>query len=95
MGYDFDYEIDQIILDFEIRVLDFEIREPGGCSYFAWIDPPMCSRSRQIIPGLLWRINKIEDELKKVKCPMKDKKRREKWLWAALVLSWACMYLIM
>ncbi|KAI3451464.1 hypothetical protein Pfo_008129 [Paulownia fortunei] len=27
--------------------------EVGGCTYFVWIDPPMCTRVRQIIPGLL------------------------------------------
>ncbi|KAI3470125.1 hypothetical protein Pfo_026788 [Paulownia fortunei] len=25
----------------------------GGCAYFDWIDPLMCTRARQIIPELL------------------------------------------
>ncbi|PIN07568.1 hypothetical protein CDL12_19866 [Handroanthus impetiginosus] len=53
------------------------------------------NRSRQIILGFLWQINKIEDELKKVEDAMKHKRRREKWMWAALILSWKYMYLIM
>ncbi|CAA0814070.1 Unknown protein [Striga hermonthica] len=24
----------------------------NGCKYYVWIDPPMCTRARQIIPGL-------------------------------------------
>ncbi|KAK6138994.1 hypothetical protein DH2020_027264 [Rehmannia glutinosa] len=44
----------------------------GGCQFFSWEDPPMCNRARQIIPGLLRKINKIQDELEK----MKDKNAR-------------------
>ncbi|XP_012827969.1 PREDICTED: uncharacterized protein LOC105949220 [Erythranthe guttata] len=40
-------------------------KQIGGCKYYVWIDPPMCDRSRNIIPGLLRNINKYEDELKK------------------------------
>ncbi|KAM7508453.1 hypothetical protein LguiA_018906 [Lonicera macranthoides] len=32
--------------------------EVNGCSYFQWIDPPMCARSTHIIPGLLRRVNR-------------------------------------
>ncbi|KAK6119504.1 hypothetical protein DH2020_046754 [Rehmannia glutinosa] len=39
-----------------------KFREVGGCTYFAWIDPPMCTRSRQIFPELLKRANKLEGE---------------------------------
>lgn len=29
----------------------------GYCKYFRWIDPPICERSKQIIPGLLRKLN--------------------------------------
>lgn len=31
-----------------------------GCGMLEWIDPQMCKRSLQIIPGLLKKINKLE-----------------------------------
>ncbi|GFP88182.1 hypothetical protein PHJA_000961900 [Phtheirospermum japonicum] len=31
--------------------------------YFSWIDPPICARARQIIPGLLKRVNRLEGDL--------------------------------
>ena len=37
-------------------------QEDGGCGYFKWIDPEMCYRSKQIIPGLLRRKNMLESE---------------------------------
>ncbi|PIN06779.1 hypothetical protein CDL12_20663 [Handroanthus impetiginosus] len=40
-------------------------REARGCSFFSWMDPPVCERSRQIIPGLLRRVNKLENEVTK------------------------------
>ena len=36
----------------------------GGCGYFYWFDPPMCRRSKQIIPGLLRKKNAIEVKYK-------------------------------
>ncbi|KAK6151949.1 hypothetical protein DH2020_014584 [Rehmannia glutinosa] len=38
----------------------------GGCSFFAWKDPPMCRRAKAIIPGLLKRINDMCKELEKM-----------------------------
>ena len=34
------------------------------CGFFEWLDPPMCSRSKQIIPGLLKKINRLENDTK-------------------------------
>ncbi|GFP95187.1 hypothetical protein PHJA_001663100 [Phtheirospermum japonicum] len=31
--------------------------------YFSWIDPPICARARQIIPGILKRVNRLEGDL--------------------------------
>ncbi|XP_012839459.1 PREDICTED: uncharacterized protein LOC105959844 [Erythranthe guttata] len=69
-------------------------REIGGCNYFAWVDPPMCERSRQIIPGLLRRINNNEKELKKIEEQLSKKGSREKWLWMALVVALLLVYIL-
>ena len=45
----------------------------NGCSFFIWIDPPMCNRARMIIPGLLRRLTEMEEDIKRAK-------RREKIL---------------
>ncbi|GER40773.1 topoisomerase 3alpha [Striga asiatica] len=36
----------------------------GGCKYFGWVDPPLCARAQQIIPGLLRRLNEMEESSK-------------------------------
>ncbi|XP_027152586.1 uncharacterized protein At4g04775-like [Coffea eugenioides] len=33
-----------------------------GCGYWNWYDEEMCERSKQVIPGLLRRINRVETE---------------------------------
>ncbi|KAG8369037.1 hypothetical protein BUALT_Bualt15G0108700 [Buddleja alternifolia] len=38
-------------------------KQINGCNYFVWIDPPICTRARQIIPGLLRRVNRFEEDL--------------------------------
>ncbi|KAK6138847.1 hypothetical protein DH2020_027412 [Rehmannia glutinosa] len=38
--------------------------DKGGCKFFSWEDPPMCSRAKAIIPGLLRKINAFEAENK-------------------------------
>ncbi|KAL0360354.1 UNVERIFIED_CONTAM: hypothetical protein Sradi_3719900 [Sesamum radiatum] len=35
----------------------------GNCAFFAWEDPPICARSKLIIPGLLRKINALEDKV--------------------------------
>ncbi|KAK6121476.1 hypothetical protein DH2020_044784 [Rehmannia glutinosa] len=35
----------------------------GGCSFFDWEDPPMCRRSKVIIPGLLRKINALKEDV--------------------------------
>ena len=37
-----------------------------------WVDPEMCKRSVQIIPGLLKRINNLEAALKQVEVSKND-----------------------
>ncbi|KAK3023182.1 hypothetical protein RJ639_044169 [Escallonia herrerae] len=36
------------------------------CEYFIWIDPPMCERAVQVIPGLLRRINGNAEEVRRL-----------------------------
>ncbi|GFP97483.1 hypothetical protein PHJA_001892400 [Phtheirospermum japonicum] len=50
-----------------------------------WIDPLMCTRSKQVISGLRRRANRLEEELSR-------NKRREKWLLLVLVCSWIVTY---
>ncbi|KAG8379338.1 hypothetical protein BUALT_Bualt07G0078000 [Buddleja alternifolia] len=59
----------------------FLICERIECGKFMWWDPPTCSRSKAIIPGLLRRLNRHEDEMAKVELKMKKYKR------ACLILS--------
>ncbi|GER52414.1 GRF zinc finger containing protein, partial [Striga asiatica] len=63
-------------------------RKSGGCTYYLWIDPPMCTRARQILPGLLKKNEKLEDELKR-------KRFSERCMWLVLVLSWMVVYLLL
>ncbi|GFP83383.1 hypothetical protein PHJA_000481700 [Phtheirospermum japonicum] len=54
--------------------------------YFSWIDPLICARARQIVPGLLKRVNRLEGDLGR-------RNFREKLLWMVLIISWIVMYL--
>ncbi|GER50530.1 GRF zinc finger containing protein [Striga asiatica] len=36
----------------------------GGCKSFEWEDPLICWRAKAIIPGILRRVNALEDENK-------------------------------
>ncbi|GFP99789.1 hypothetical protein PHJA_002123000, partial [Phtheirospermum japonicum] len=38
-------------------------KEKNGCNFFKWEDPLMCRRSREIIPGLLRKINRLQSEV--------------------------------
>ncbi|BFG15065.1 hypothetical protein CerSpe_013390 [Prunus speciosa] len=53
----------------------------GGCDFWVWYDMEMCESSKVVIPGLLKSRDKLENSLAKAR-------RREKVLWAALVVSW-------
>nr|GMC90672.1 uncharacterized protein LOC109193515 [Ipomoea batatas] len=47
-------------------------RSVGGCGFVTWFDPPMCSRSKMIIPGLLRRINRNDQEIEVLKAKIRD-----------------------
>ncbi|KAL8541400.1 hypothetical protein ACS0TY_002602 [Phlomoides rotata] len=38
----------------------------GYCNFFKWIDQQLCERAKQIIPGLLKRLNEQTDEKRKL-----------------------------
>ncbi|GFQ02415.1 hypothetical protein PHJA_002385400 [Phtheirospermum japonicum] len=52
----------------------------------------MCIRSRQIIPGLLRRCNRFEEECNRFEKELKRKRSREKLLLVAMVVSWIMFY---
>ncbi|KAM6548758.1 hypothetical protein CsatB_010401 [Cannabis sativa] len=35
----------------------------GGCYFWEWIDPPMCERASEVVPGLLRKIRRLEGEI--------------------------------
>ncbi|GFQ03769.1 hypothetical protein PHJA_002520700 [Phtheirospermum japonicum] len=53
--------------------------------YFSWIDPPICTRAHQIIPGLLKQVNRLEGYLGR-------RNFREKLLWMVFIISCIVMY---
>ncbi|KAK3001491.1 hypothetical protein RJ639_020535, partial [Escallonia herrerae] len=46
------------------------------CEYFIWIDPPMCERAVQVIPGLLRRINGNAEEVRRLMVQIKGKQEQ-------------------
>ncbi|KAI8002440.1 hypothetical protein LOK49_LG08G00713 [Camellia lanceoleosa] len=33
------------------------------CGYFKWIDPPMCQHGREVLPKMVAKMNRLENEL--------------------------------
>ncbi|KAG8369938.1 hypothetical protein BUALT_Bualt14G0065300 [Buddleja alternifolia] len=56
-------------------------KENGGCGFFSWLDPPMCERSKNVIPGLLRSIRSMEEAERKAN-------KRERKLRFLLIASW-------
>ncbi|XP_071928135.1 uncharacterized protein [Coffea arabica] len=63
--------------------LFFREIEQGGCIYWDWVDPEMCQRSKEIIPGLLRLMNKMEAKLDK----LKENSRKEILAFADYVIT--------
>ncbi|KAG8380805.1 hypothetical protein BUALT_Bualt06G0054700 [Buddleja alternifolia] len=59
----------------------------GGCEFFEWFDPPTCNRSKNVIPGLLRNMDRLETQLR-IPC------QREKWAWVSLVVCLLIFFLI-
>ncbi|PIN20839.1 hypothetical protein CDL12_06477 [Handroanthus impetiginosus] len=56
--------------------------------FFSWIDPPVYKRSRQIIHGLLRRVNKFENEVTKLEKEVGRRRSTKVKLWLGLAVSW-------
>ncbi|GER42737.1 GRF zinc finger containing protein [Striga asiatica] len=41
-------------------------KDGGGCNFFAWVDGPICNRSKQVIPGLLRKSNELRQKLQQI-----------------------------
>ncbi|PIN05968.1 hypothetical protein CDL12_21485 [Handroanthus impetiginosus] len=52
------------------------------------VDPPMCDRSRNIIPRLLRKMNLLESEITR-------RKSKKVKMWICLVVSWIIIYLLL
>nr|GMC80076.1 uncharacterized protein LOC109191851 [Ipomoea batatas] len=50
----------------------------GGCGFVSWYDPPMCSRSKSIIPGLLRRLNRNDEEIERLQSKLRATASRDK-----------------
>ena len=37
-----------------------------SCGFWAWLDPEICERSKQVIPGLLKKIQQLESEISSI-----------------------------
>ncbi|KAK9065200.1 hypothetical protein SSX86_016583 [Deinandra increscens subsp. villosa] len=57
----------------------------GNCGFFGWVDPPMCARSSEVIPGPLRSKNLLEKEVKKLKGELKRKNATVKMMFVLLV----------
>lgn len=59
-----------------------------GCNFHLWFDPPMCPRSKTIIPGLLRKVEKLEDVVA-------AKKKKERLLLMVVVLMFVICFFLM
>ncbi|WOG95593.1 hypothetical protein DCAR_0414918 [Daucus carota subsp. sativus] len=63
-----------------------------GCNFHQWQDPPVCGRSRNILPGLLKRIERLECESEN---RGRNERRMKQWLCALAVIVvlffWQCI----
>ncbi|KAG8379805.1 hypothetical protein BUALT_Bualt07G0127500 [Buddleja alternifolia] len=60
----------------------------GGCGFFKWFDPPMYNRSRNVIPGLLRNVDRLETELRIVR-------QREKRAWVSFLVCVLIFFLLL
>ncbi|GER30819.1 GRF zinc finger containing protein, partial [Striga asiatica] len=67
--------------------IEYEGEENPGCNFFSWVDPPMCRRSTEIIPGLLRKSNVLraeneelrEENIRLVECKKKLELEMSDW----------------
>ncbi|WOH07238.1 hypothetical protein DCAR_0626667 [Daucus carota subsp. sativus] len=60
------------------------------CDYFRWVDAPLCTRARIIIPGLTRRIDMLEGEMRTLEAINNKVEKMNTWsLYFLLILtSW-------
>ncbi|CAL8106805.1 unnamed protein product [Prunus armeniaca] len=68
----------------------FYICGRNRCRYWEWGDPQMCERSKQIIPGLLRKINMMEDAKKS----RLEKLTKNPWFWVSCLLFVIVLWLM-
>ncbi|CAL8175177.1 unnamed protein product [Prunus armeniaca] len=56
-----------------------------GCRFFQWFDAKMCEHLKSLIPGLLWKIDRVEKENAKIRA-------KSKILGATMLLSWLVVF---
>ncbi|MFS7998054.1 hypothetical protein Hanom_Chr12g01149161 [Helianthus anomalus] len=61
--------------------------QESNCGFFDWIDPEMCQRSREIIPGLIRGRNVLEEQLRG---QVEEARRLKKYL----KISWVFFVLV-
>ena len=71
-GSGYEYKIDcfwflfcwvLILLGFDFTIRFQNVHE-NGCGFFRWYDPPICPRSKIIIPGLVRKIHELESQVR-------------------------------
>lgn len=67
----------------------FPFMQRNGCTFWEWADPEMCDRSKHIIPGLLRKINRLEEERNAGKGKMKNP-----WFWVSVFMFGMVIYLL-
>ncbi|CAA0842005.1 zinc ion binding [Striga hermonthica] len=48
------------------RFYSCNYKRGGACKLFSWVDGPMCTRSKQLIPGLLRKSNELRQILQEI-----------------------------
>ncbi|KAG8366126.1 hypothetical protein BUALT_Bualt17G0043400 [Buddleja alternifolia] len=67
---------DLAILPYEDSVAGGDLKD-GLCKFFVWEDPPMCRRSKVVIPGLLNRLNNKDNEIYELRGSMAELKNNK------------------
>ncbi|KAK4425440.1 hypothetical protein Salat_1738000 [Sesamum alatum] len=68
------------------------------CGSFEWVDPPMCPRAKEVIPGLLKRLNQYEEAVEIAKhreSQIEDLKRKYRQLCCVAFFLWTASMLFM
>ena len=64
------------------------MQESKGCRYWDWVDPEMCQRSKDIIPGLIRTKNKLEAEIERLQENSKLQEAKLRRLKMYLFVHW-------